>query len=178
MVDEHSLPPPPPQPLNKSEAYSLSSESTSSDVDGDRQQLKAAKSGGTDDVDDDADDMDDTDDDIDGLPVTAAMAAATADADADTDDDGCASVVADAAADVSRPLSADMYFMARRSVVILVSFSLCASTARCGTARRSASNASLISRIRLRSRALAVFLRYLRIAGTRYSFYLFTELIQ
>lgn len=170
-ADEHSLPPPmppppPPQP-NRSEAYSLSSESTSSDVEGDMQPPNAARSGGTDNDDDvDADDDDDSDggggggdrddededeeESDDSDDSTEAAVAAT--------DDDCA--VAGAA--VSRPLSAEMYFMASRSVVIFVSFSLCASTARCGTARRSASNASLISRIRLRSRAFAVFLRYLR----------------
>lgn len=59
---------------------------------------------------------------------------------------------------------ADMYRMARRSVVILVSFSQGTGLpvmAAAGTARRSASNARLISRMRLRSRAFAVFLRYL-----------------
>lgn len=116
-MDEQSLPP--PQPPNRSEAYSLSRESTSSDVDGDRQQLNAAKSGGTDD-DDDEDDDEDADEEDDNMvvpPEAATIAAAAAD---------CAS---GGAAD-RRPLSADMYFMARRSVVILVNFSLCASTAR------------------------------------------------
>lgn len=137
-ADEHSLPAPPTP--SRSDAYSPNSESTSSDVDGDRQQPNAARSAGTD------DDVDADDDDM------AASTPATA-----GPGDDCA-----AGADVRRPLSAEMYFMASRSVVIFVSFSLCASTARCGTARLSASKASLISRIRLRSRAFAVFLRYLR----------------
>lgn len=58
-----------------------------------------------------------------------------------------------------------MYFMAMRSVVIFVNFSLLLtgllSPNETGTHCRRCSNALFISRIRMRSRALAVFRRYL-----------------
>lgn len=58
-----------------------------------------------------------------------------------------------------------MYFMAMRSVVIFVNFSLLLlgllSQNDTGTHSRKCSNALFISRIRTRSRALAVFRRYL-----------------
>lgn len=58
-----------------------------------------------------------------------------------------------------------MYFIAIRSVVIFVSFSLLLSGLlsqnETGTLSRRCSNALFISRIRMRSRALAVFRRYL-----------------
>lgn len=185
-AEEQSLPPPPPplppptpQP-NKSDAYSLSNESTSSDVEGDKQPSAARSGGGTDgdddiDDDDDDDDVDDEDDDEEDIIIIVDAADSATEvvvvvvvvmAEVTTlvvsaPDSGPTGVV------VSKPLRADIYFMARRSVVIFVNFSLCASTARCGTARRSASKASLISLMRLRSRAFAVFLRYLCIHTPR-----------
>lgn len=163
-AEEHSLPPPPPPP-SKSEAYSLSSESTSSDVEGDRQQPSAARWSVV--VGNGAEDIDAA------VPTTPPppqmVVVASASVVIDEDEDWVPGAV------VRSPLSAEMYFIASRRVVILVSFSLCASTARWGTARRSASNASLISRIRLRSRAFAVFLRYLRTQLANYYNYTCTN---
>lgn len=69
----------------------------------------------------------------------------------------------------STSVSKPIYFMANRNVVIFVSFSLvgpASSTAMlCGTQCRKFSNAVLISRMRVRSRALAVFRRYLLSGG-------------
>lgn len=85
-------------------------------------------------------------------------------------------------------LKAEIYFIAKRNVVIFVNFSLAAAVAlgtfalgtvgifaphccKCGTAFLNASNAALISRIRLLSLALAVFLLYLlRGAGFCFGF--------
>lgn len=85
------------------------------------------------------------------------------------------SPVSAAYGEFSASFSVRMYFMASRSVVILVSFSLFVEVGvplaiAAGTQLRRFSKALFISRIRVRSRALAVFRRYL-LSGAALGFF-------